>query len=125
MRLNLFLAVLIITSLSCSKNKDDKTVVKYEVLGTSPEGYDAAYTNELGLTSNLRVFSGWTFEITGEKGKCYTLTIIPYLNCDSSGTINIYINNKLQASKFVLSFNETVPDPFGRPNCGISQTACN
>lgn len=125
-KFNLFFVLfIIITSFSCSKSKDSKTIIKYEVQGASPEGYDAAYSNELGTTSYLRVYSGWTYEVNGQNGKCYTLTIIPHVNCGWSGTINIFFNNSLKVTKSVTTFTESVTNQSGGMSCGITQTACN
>jgi hypothetical protein len=121
------LFVVLLSFVGCSKEdeSDSKLVIKYEVQGASPDGYDAAYTNELGQTSYLRVYNGWTYEVNGEKGKCYTLTIIPHISCGWSGTINIFVDNSLKASKSVSAFTESVENRTGGRSCGITQTVCN
>jgi hypothetical protein len=113
--------------LSCSKGSDSSSnKVRYEVLGSSAEGYDVSYIDESGQTQWTKVNSGWTYETNAKQGVCYILTIIPHTDCNSSGTLNIYINNNLRASKIVGSFQGTsVTNSTGGTSCGALTEACN
>jgi hypothetical protein len=115
--------------LSCSKdsgNSSGSNKVKYEVLGSSTEGYDVSYIDGSGQTQWTKVNSGWTYEVNAKQGVCYILTIIPHSDCNSSGTLNIYINNSLRASKIVGSFQGTsVTNSSGGTSCGTLTEACN
>ena len=131
MRKFICIGLLITFCYSCSKdsNGGSKFIGKYEVRGSSPDGYMIAYTNELGDTTYATGKSGWIYQINGDTGHCYNLTIIPgfvFADCNNTtGTINIFFDNALKAAKTVSMFTETVPDRFGGMSCGITTSACN
>jgi len=122
----IFIVFVSICCFSCKKSSNANIKVKYEVQGSSADGYKISYTNELGQTAYTQANSGWTYEINGEAGECYKLTIIPSRFCQNSGTINIFFDNNLKATKSVTEFTQSVPDDqTGGMSCGITTTACN
>jgi len=119
-----FLLAVAVLLFSCKKNGDDVTV-KYEVQGSSTNGYYIAYTNEAGSISYTTGNPGWTYTVNGKNGGFYTLRIIPHSNCSTSGTVNIFFDSRLKATQTVGTFTGSVQNQSGGMSCGLEVKACN